>query len=67
MIIMTKNEALQYLKKLYEDYPDTFGDWNKLPLSSKQEDWDSYKDTLYRDNQITTRQYKTWGDLSINS
>jgi hypothetical protein len=60
---LTKAEAIQHLKDLCKMYPNTYGHWDKLPYSSKQEDWDSYKDTLFRDGHITERQYKTWGDL----
>ena len=52
---LTKKEAIQHLKDLCKMYPNTYGHWDKLPYASKQEDWDSYKDTLFRDGHITVR------------
>jgi len=60
---MNKTQAINQLKRIYKRYPKCYGDWDKLPQSSKDEDWDSFKDHLLREGHITTHQYETWGEL----
>ena len=62
-IMFTRSQAVAHYKSLFKKYPDTFGIWEEVSDKGKEEDWDSYKDTLYRDGIITNRQYKTWGNL----
>lgn len=62
-VLFTRAQAVAHYKSLFKKYPDTFGKWEKVSDEGKEEDWDSYKDTLYRDGIITERQYKTWGKL----
>ena len=47
--MFTRSQAVAHYKSLFKKYPDTFGIWEKVSDEGKEEDWDSYKDTLYRD------------------
>ena len=63
MTKFTKSQAVAHYKSLFTKYPKTFGIWEEVSNEGKEEDWDSYKDTLYRNEVITTRQWETWGNL----
>ena len=54
-IMFTRAQAVAHYKSLFVKYPDTFGIWEEVSDKGKEEDWDSYKDTLYRDGTITDR------------
>tara|TARA_R100000231_G_scaffold53785_2_gene45216 strand:- start:356 stop:538 length:183 start_codon:yes stop_codon:yes gene_type:complete len=60
---MTKQQAIDQLKALFKKYPKCYGNWDELQQESLNEDWDSFKDHLYREGQITTDQYTSWGLL----
>lgn len=60
---MTKQQAIDQLKGIFKKNPKCYGNWNELPQESLNEDWDSFKDHLYREGLITTDQYTSWGLL----
>ena len=61
---MSINQALDELKFVFKHKFKL--NWDDMPQESKEENWDSFKDSLYRTNQITTHQYNTWRLSIIN-